>query len=187
VLKLVITKRTDVRLLERMINHYSKPKGFVGRNICYAVTFNNDYYGHIVGGSASLHLPGRDEYINQENLNQVVNNVFYSVSKVNNQYPTRNFTTLVIKKFMGCITKDWFLKYGDNVVGFETLVEPPRTGDLYKKAGWVLVGTTKGFTCKRQAGTGTDGWSGKRVWDTVNLRPKLVFCFKNKRKINEVE
>lgn len=41
--------------------------------------------------------------------------------------------------------------------------------------GWDLVGQTKGYTCKRGAGKGTDDWSGKRVWDTENLRPKLVF------------
>lgn len=23
---------------------------------------------------------------------------------------------------------------------------------------------------------GTDTWSGRRVWDTINLRPKRVFC-----------
>jgi len=41
--------------------------------------------------------------------------------------------------------------------------------------GWEMVGQTKGFTCKRVAGIGTDSWGGKRVWDTENLRPKLVF------------
>ena len=45
------TKRTDSRLLQLMHNHYSQPKGFVGRNICYAITFNDIYYGHIIGGS----------------------------------------------------------------------------------------------------------------------------------------
>jgi len=29
--------------------HYSKPGGFVGRNICYAITYAGVYYGAIVG------------------------------------------------------------------------------------------------------------------------------------------
>ncbi len=183
---LVITKRTDNRLLDRMKNHYSKPKGFVGRNICYAVMFNDVYYGHVVGGSASLHLPGRNEYLEVDDINKVVNNIFFNVSKVNGSYPLRNFTTQVIKQFTEQITNDWFCKYGDEVIGFETLVEPPREGTLYIKAGWSYVGMTKGFTCKRQAGDGTDSWSGKRVWNTKELRPKLVFCLRAKRKKNEV-
>lgn len=61
-LHLDVTKRTDDRLLKCMSVHYSKPKVFVGRNICYAVMYENTYYGHIVGGSATRFLPGRNEY-----------------------------------------------------------------------------------------------------------------------------
>jgi hypothetical protein len=44
-----------------------------------------------------------------------------------------------------------------------------------RRAGWIEVGLTKGYTCKRVAGKGTDSWTGKRVWDTNTLRPKRVF------------
>jgi hypothetical protein len=40
---------------------------------------------------------------------------------------------------------------------------------------WTCVGMTKGYTCKRIGGQGTDSWTGQRIWDTKNLRPKLVF------------
>lgn len=178
-------KRTDPRILQNMAIHYSQPKGFVGRNICYAVIYNNLYYGSIVGGSSTLHLVGRDEYfgLTKENkkshLNNIINNIFFHVEKVDGKYPVRWFTAEVLSLFRETIARDWELKYGDKVIGFETLVELPRTGDCYKKDGWNLVGQTKGYTCKRGAGKGTDSWSGKRVWDTENLRPKLVFCKKN--------
>lgn len=179
-IRLEITKRTDPRLLQRMSIHYSNPKGFVGRNICYAIYYNQDYYGHIVGGSATKFLPGRNLYFNNAKLNNIVNNIFYNISKINNKYPTRNFTTKVLKIFMKQIEVDWKNKYGDDVIGFETLVEKPRSGELYLKAGFKLVGETKGYSCKRTAGKGTDSWSGKRIWDTSpqNLKPKLVFCYK---------
>ena len=45
-----------------MAVHYSEPGGFVGRNICYAIMHEGVYYGAIVGGSATLHLVGRDEF-----------------------------------------------------------------------------------------------------------------------------
>ena len=183
-LSLEITKRTDSRLLERMAVHYSQPRGFVGRNICYAVYYNSVYYGHIVAGSATRFLPGRNEYlhitINQ--LNHVVNNVFFNVSPVYSKYPIRNFTSKVVLLFMKSIKNDWYKKYGDLVYGFETLIELPRTGELYKRVGFSVVGQTKGYTCKRTSGKGTDSWTGKRIWDTKHLKPKLVLCYRNLRR-----
>lgn len=179
-LELIITKRTDPRLLERMATHYSKPKGFVGRSICYAVIFDSLYYGHIVAGSATRFLKGRNEYLDLDisQLNNIVNNIFYSIAPIDGKYPTRNFTSKVVKAFVETVKIDWLEKYGDPVLGFETLIELPRAGDLYRRAGWKEVGQTTGYTCKRVAGNGTDSWTGKRVWDTKNLRPKRVFCFK---------
>lgn len=181
-LELVITKRTDPRLLDRMANHYSKPKGFVGRNICYAIMYGGVYYGHIVAGSATRFLPGRNEYLQTtlSELNCIVNNIFFNVSKVEGKYPVRNFTTRILKLFVSVVLDDWKTKYGDTVVGFETLVEKPRTGEAYLRAGWCVTGETVGFTCKRVQGKGTDGWTGRRIWNTHKdtLRPKLVICYK---------
>lgn len=179
-IELCIIKNSDINLRKRMKIHYSQPKGFVGRNICYEVLYDNVYYGNIVAGSATLHLPGRNEFLSISNneLCSVINNVFYNISKVNNMYPIRNFTTKVLIEFMNKSRNDWLHKYGDSVKGFETLVEKPRTGLLYLKAGWVKVGETKGFTCKRIAGVSSDSWTGRRVWDCKNLRPKDILCYK---------
>jgi len=179
-LNLEITPKSDSRLKARMVVHYSQPKGFVGRSICYAILWDNTYYGHIVAGSSTLHLPGRNEFfeITKENLNNVVNNIFYSISPVLNRYPRRNFTTYVVQQWRERVKIDWKNKYGDSVFGYETLIELPRTGELYRRDGWQEVGMTKGYTCKRVAGTSTDSWSGKRVWNTENLRPKYVLCRK---------
>lgn len=183
-IRLVMTKRTDIRLLMRMEDHYSKPKGFVGRNLCYAVYCDNLYYGHIVAGSATRFLPGRHDYLrtSEKDLNGIVNNIFFNVSPYKDKYPFRNFTSTVVTLFVKKVKVDWPRFYGNSVVGFETLVELPRSGTLYLKAGWEVVGQTKGFSCKREAGKGTDSWSGKRVWDTSNLKPKLVLCLRIKPK-----
>lgn len=182
-LELRIVKRTEPELLKRMAIHYSQPKGFVGRNICYAVCFDNVYYGNIVAGSSTRFLKGRNEFLSMtiKQLNNVINNIFFNVSKVGGNYPMRNFTTKVIELFEIQAKKDWMEKYGDKVIGFESLVEKPRTGELYKRAGWEVVGETIGYTCKRVAGKGTDSWSGKRVWNTKKeeLRPKLILCKKS--------
>lgn len=182
-MELVIIKRTDPRILKNMDIHYSQPKGFVGRNICYAITHDNLYYGSIVGGSCTRFLVGRNEFFGLINptshhMNCFINNIFFHCEKVDGKYPFRNFTVAVLTEWRRQVTIDWRKKYRNIVEGFETLIELPRTGECYKRDGWTLVGKTKGQTCKREAGKGTDDWSGKRVWDTVNLRPKLVFCRK---------
>jgi Domain of unknown function (DUF4338) len=177
-------KRTHPVMLANMAIHYSQPKGFVGRNICYLVKWRDDVYGSIVGGSSTLHLAGRDSFFGlhkdnkKESLLKIINNIFYHVEP-NIRYPIRNFTQRVLKMFRHKVSTDWEAKYGNKVIGFESLVELPRTGETYKRDGWEEVGLTQGFTCKRVGGKGTDQWSGKRVWDTENLRPKRVFVRHN--------
>jgi hypothetical protein len=170
-LELIRVSRTSSELLRNMAQHYSQPLGFVGRNICYVIVFDGLCYGAIAGGSATRFLPNREVI---GSLNNGVNNIFYHVERRNGQYPIRNFTAAVLGLYRSRIEQDWLDSYGDDVRWHETLVELPRTGDCYRRDGWSLVGQTKGYTCKRTAGKGTDSWSGRRVWDTDNLRPKLV-------------
>ena len=170
-------KNSNWRLTELMERHYSKPEGFVGRNICYSIWFNQCCYGAIVGGSAPTHLPNRNEFFAPDfDLQRVIDNIFFHVEPTSSGYPVRNFTSKIIERFEEQVADDWLRYYRVTPIGYETLVELPRTGELYRRAGWTEVGITKGQTCKRVGGKGTDSWSGRRVWDTVNLRPKRVFC-----------
>ena len=163
-------------LKKYMAVHYSRPKGFVGRQLIYSVNVDGTCYGAIVAGSATRFLPGRSNFFKKEiPLNNLVNNTFFHIEKQNGGYPCRNFSSKVVEAWRERVKVDWPLYYRDEVLGFESLVELPRTGELYLKDGWTKIGITKGFTCKRGPGESTDSWSGKRVWDTINLRPKLVF------------
>jgi len=170
--------KSDLRLRVWMADHYSKPRGFVGRQLIYLVSVRGVVYGATVAGSAGLFLPGRNEFFPGASIHKIVNNTFFHISKKGGSYPVRNFATAIVAKFRSVVALDWPLNYGDDVEGWETLVEPPRTGELYLRDGWQHVGTTKGFTCRRVAGPGTDDYSGARVWDTKNLHPKLVFARK---------
>jgi hypothetical protein len=186
---LIEIKRTEPSILADMAVHYSRPGGFVGRNICYAIEAGGHRYGHIVGGSSTLHLVGRDAFFGLQPegkktaLRTIINNIFFHIEPRRNAewnwrdgYPVRNMGQKVLRLFRETIAADWTREYGDPVIGFETLVELPRTGEVYKRDRWVEVGTTKGQTCKRVAGKGTDSWTGKRVWNVKDLRPKRVFC-----------
>lgn len=177
-LKLVRVYKSSWTLNQLMKVHYSKPKGFVGRQLHYLIKWNDVNYGAICAGNCTLHLPGRDKFfgITPLQYNTIVNNTFFHVEKVDGRYPCREFVPKIIASWRQYVIKDWYSVYLDKVLGFETLVELPRTGECYRRDGWSNVGETKGFTCKREAGSGTDSWSGSRVWDVDNLRPKLVFC-----------
>lgn len=170
------TTKGDPRVKAWMAQHYSQPKGFVGRQIIYVVLFNGVAYGAVAGGSATKHLPGRRDFFGRDiPLDDMINNTFYHVDKPAEGYPLRNFTSFVIKAWRKQVEIDWCLQYGSGVQGFETLVELPRSGELYRRDGWQDVGTTKGYTCKRAGGKGTDSYTGRRVWNTTELRPKRVF------------
>ena len=178
-ISLITIPKNNKYLKASMKKHYTKPKGFVGRSICYAIYFNETLYGHILGGSSTLYLKGRNEFFNidKSKLNNIINNIFYHVEKVDNKYPIRNFTTEVLKAWREQIKIDWQQKYGDKVIGYESLIEPPRTAELYKKDKWVLVGSTFGYTCKRIPGHEKGAFkTGTRVWNTKDLKPKLIFC-----------
>ena len=168
-------KKNDPQLQDWMACHYSQPKGFVGRQLLYKIHYGTQVLGATGGGSCILHLPKRNEFFGDIPRNSIVNNVFFHIEQPKEGYPLRNFASNVVKIWRQHILNDWKSVYGDDVLGFETLVEPPRTGEVYRRDGWSQVAVTKGYTCKRTGGKGSDGWGGQRVWDKDHLRPKLVF------------
>ena len=164
-------QKSDILLQESMRHHYSKPRGFVGRQLFYRIYYNDHFHGCIGFGSAVLHLPGRKV---DWPLNNGVNNIFYQIWPWNGEkYPLRNFTTKALLEAEKIAKEDYKSWYGDEVKWFESLVELPRTGDLYLKAGYKEIGITQGKTCVRTWGQSTDSWGGRRVWDIGN--PKRVF------------
>lgn len=175
-IELIRIPKSDPQLQKLMAAHYSAPKGFVGRQLVYRVSVDGIIYGATTAGSATRFLPGREAFFGGViPLNNLVNNTFFHIEKQNGHYPFGNFAARVVAAWRKTVMIDWLAYYGDVVLGWETLVELPRIGTLYACDGWTEVGMTKGQTCKRVAGKSTDSWTGKRVWDTKNLRPKRVF------------
>lgn len=188
-IKLVTIKKSDSELQANMKIHYSQPKGFVGRSICYRIDYDSITYGHIVGTSAIQVLRFRDIFFDvrtHRHINNFVNNGFYHIEKQNGRYPVRNFTTKVLLEFEKKIMEDWAKKYGDEIWGFESLIEPPRTGECYRRAGWTHFTETRGYSCRRVGGFEKGGsfTEGKRVW-TRNTKPKLIFYKKTLNLINQ--
>lgn len=114
-IELVRVKRTHPTLLEMMPRHYSAPKGFVGRNLCYLIQWHGWQpdvppvtYGAIVGGSATRFLPGREAFFGAKlPLNSLVNNTFFHVEPGEQGYPCRNFVSRVIATWRARMLIDW--------------------------------------------------------------------------------
>lgn len=187
---LIPVRKTDTELValrQRHYTGYAGSGGVVGRALCYLIETGPPWkvWGGIIAGSACLHLPGRDEFFglgarrarDGAPLTGIVNNVFFRLERdAGERYPLRNFGPRIIEAWRNAVARDWLRKYGDPVVGFETLVEPPRTGEVYIRDGWKYVGTTQGYTCKRGEGHAGEGFTVRRTWNTSELHPKLVFC-----------
>lgn len=172
-IELIKSKKSDPDIQYLMSIHYSQPKGFVGRQIIYKIFQEGEFVGAIGAGSATMHLPNRNEFFGDKfDLNKIINNTFFHLLP----HKDVNLGTKVLKLFRNQSVIDWKEKYKDDVIGFETLVELPRSGSVYRADNWKLVGQTKGFTCKRIGGKSTEKWGGVRVWNYEHLRPKLVFC-----------
>jgi hypothetical protein len=183
-LELKAVGKFDMNLRLYMQNHYTQPKGFIGRSIQYLIYYDGVLYGAITGNSPIQHLVGRlthlyEYYHCKMDLDFIVNNQFFHIDKSCGRYPTRNFASKVLDYYKQKISEDWKHKYGFPIVFFETLVEPPRTGELYIRNGWDYLGMTKGFTCKRGGGAGTDNYTGKRIWNLDKLKPKHIFMQRN--------
>ncbi len=172
---------SNAELKATMKRHYSHPGGFVGRRIIYAVYVGGTLYGYTSANSAVKNLPGRSRFIlaAKKRLNQIVNNGFFHIEPQEDGYPFRNFVSSVVEHWEESVLRDWPRKYEDPVAAFETLVELPRKGTCYLRAGWRKIGITKGWNCRRVAGESTDNWSGRRVWSRGSR--KWVFMKKPER------
>lgn len=172
--------KSDEDLYFMRLKHYSESNGFIGRTIIYKILWNDVIYGAIVAGSATKHLPGRDKILLGIGLNNIINNTFFHIEKIDCKYPCRNFALEILQTFRYIASRRWYEKYGDIICGFESLVELPRTGEIYKRDKWTEVGLTQGKVCRRRPnslwGQSTDSWGGVRVWSKTELKPKRVFA-----------
>lgn len=131
------------------INHTRVP----GRRINYLVKYNNDLVGAIGISGATLALKSRDillKFKNKEHRFNKINNFGNNYRFcLNTNIP--NAGSQVLSLFRKTAAIDWKEKYGNELLGIETFVEPSkkRNGSVYKADNWILIGKTKGFQIKR--------------------------------------
>jgi len=135
------------------LEHYPHSKGIVGRQINYIIWNEGRIVGIIGACSPPLNYKKFREYFNTTERFFLNNNVFKIIRSKKNQ------ATQILKLFRKTIKKDYEEKYGDELIGLVTFVEPPRTGSIYKADNWDYLGMTKGINVVRRGNL--DKWVNK--------------------------
>ena len=158
--------------------HYVGSKGTVGRQLHYIVYFNGHAVGGISAGSAIFAHKKRDKYLNigeaekRKGIRHIVNNTMFRMIRPSHEEPK---ATAVLTAFKSTVVDDWLTAYGDFVRAFETLVEPPRWGGIYKLDGWKRIGNTLGLGARRPEGHGTAGRNSTGVRKIIKVPVKIVW------------
>ncbi len=148
-------------------SHYPKSKGIVGRCICYLIFQESQLMGIISGSSPPLNYKHFNNIFGKGNEKYFLNNnAFRLIVNI------KNLATQVLKLFRRQIKNDYYLKYGDVLLGLVTFVEPPRTGSCYKADNWIEIGTTEGKRMRRNP----ISWNKT----FVSGIPKKIFAYKYK-------
>lgn len=140
-------------------------KGEVGRQIQFIIWRGDQRLGIITGGSAAFEIACRDEFfgVNDKNRERLIQRLVQN-TVCRMVVHERGLMQRVLSLWVRIIPYVWFDLYSEDVVGFETTVEPgiikhedgteeKRDGHNYKGANWKEVGMTAG-SAKRVSGAG---------------------------------
>lgn len=167
-----------IQLLWRQ--HYVGSKGTVGRQLHYIVYWNGVAVGAISAGSAMFAHKKRDKILaigrdeQKGGIRHVANNTMFRMTRPKDERP---LATEVLAKWMEIIREDWLEDYGDYVRAFETLVEPPRWGGIYKLQKWRKIGLTYGLGARRPEGHGTAGENSTGRRKIIKVPKKIVWIY----------
>jgi len=157
-------KQNNPEAIRYITNHYTHPRGFIGKNSTHLIKVDGLVCGVIVGGSTSLHLTGRFEFFGEDcDIQNIINNRLFRL-----ELNIPNLGTQVLKLWRKVVVEDWKLRYNCNPIGFETLVKPPLNGAVYRADNWVFGGMTKGYTAKKFGHK-----NNCKLW--IKTEPRLVF------------
>lgn len=141
-------ERTRFReLIEQ--HHYLGYEPIIGESLCYVATHEQQWVALLGWGSAALKCTVRDRWIGwgQElqwrRLALIANNVrFLILPGANQPHLASRVLALNLKR----LSRDWQTHHGHPIVLAETFVDGARfSGACYRAAGFVVLGTTRGF------------------------------------------
>lgn len=156
------------RLWDRLMreHHYLGFRSFVGESLRYVAEWQGRWVALLGWCSAALKCQARDRFIGWpevlkwQRLCLVTNNARFLILPGER---VLNLASRVLSLNLKRLSSDWELTYGHPVFLAETFVDPRRfSGTCYRAAGWVEVGTTRGYG--RRAGRYEPHGEPKTVW-----------------------
>lgn len=173
-LSLVPVKKSHPLFVKWFLEHYPKSKGIVGRSLNFLIYRYGEPIGIIGFSSPPLGYRKFSEFFRinlslKENANKILNNNVFRLVK-----SEPNLGTQILKLARKTVRKLYKEKYGDELIGLVTFVEPPRTGAVYKADNWTYLGMTQGVEVRRN----TKEWY-KKNYD-LNGTKKHIFAYRFK-------
>lgn len=156
------------RLWDRLMreHHYLGFRSFVGESLRYVAEWQGHWVALLGWCSAALKCQARDRFIGWpevlkwQRLGLVVNNARFLILPGERVV---NLASRVLSLNLKRLSLDWELTYGHPVFLAETFVDPRRfSGTCYRAAGWMEVGTTRGYG--RRSGRYEAHGEPKTVW-----------------------
>jgi hypothetical protein len=147
-------------------HHYLGFRGFVGESLRYVAVWQGRWVALLGWCAAALKCQARDrwigwpEVVQWRRLSLVVNNARFLILPGERVV---NLASRVLALNLKRLSRDWELAHGHPVFLAETFVDPRRfAGTCYRAAGWLEVGTTRGYG--RRAGRYEAHGEPKSVW-----------------------
>ena len=169
-LELIPVKKSHPLFVKWFMEHYPNSKGIVGRSVNFLIYRYGEPVGIIGFSSIPLGYKKFDEFFGfdtgiPENANKILNNNVFRLIKTE-----RNLGTKVLKLARKKVREIYRKKYGTDLIGLVTFVEPPRTGAVYKADNWKYLGMTEGIRVLRRG----KEWYKKQFTEGVK---KHIFAY----------
>lgn len=154
------------------LSHYPESKGIVGRSINYLIIYQHKIVGIIGLTNPPYAIAAIDEFFEIKKENRIFMN-----GKIANNHVFRlinsehNFASRCLRLLRIVGVKDWKKKYGNDLIGLITFVEPPRKGSCYLADNWKYLGMTKGFGTTQRS----KRWENRK-W--IKKSKKHIFAIK---------
>lgn len=152
-LELRACSKMDAAYRDMRSRHYIPNKDCIGMQLHYLVMLDEEQVGVITASSPTWSVKARDEFFGVvpygdhkrrgKQLKHIANN---SVFRLERNIPNLGSQTLAL--FRRRAAHDWQERYGVELLGWETFVEPSerRHGSLYLAENWKKIGRTKGIS-----------------------------------------
>lgn len=153
--------------------HYTRSRGAIGRQTHYLVRLGGRVVGIVAAGEPMFRNRARDRALGLVYAHDKEPPPRWLASCVafRVEGAPHGFASACLAEFRAGAASDWKREYGDEIMAWETTVEPPRYGACFRKDGWRRVGRTTGRGARRPAG---HGHGRKRVFVATTRKIVLV-------------